>query len=123
MHTRRLAWSGLLVAVVLVTGCSSPEVGADAPPWLQRQIEQISSEEVSNPPTEIWKYSYQDAIVYYRPARCCDIPSTLWSADGEVLCHPDGGLTGAGDGQCPDFAEARSDKDLVWRDPRGGSAG
>lgn len=117
----RLAASSVLLVLLLLVGCGSSHVaGVDAPAWLQDVIAEIASEPVSNPPTEIYRYSYRDAVVYYRPARCCDIPGTLWSADGVVLCHPDGGMAGDGDRQCPDFAQQRSDQHLVWHDPRDG---
>lgn len=120
----RLGPSSVLLVVVLLVGCGSSDVaGVDAPGWVQDVIAEIASEPVSNPPTEIYRYSYQDAVVYYRPARCCDIPSTLWSADGALICHPDGGLAGEGDGKCPDFAQDRSDEHLVWSDPRDGDDG
>jgi hypothetical protein len=56
--------------------------------------------------------------VWYVPARCCDVPGVVYAADGSMLCEPDGGITGRGDGRCPDFAAARRDGVVVWRDPR-----
>lgn len=120
MPRDRLLWVVGVVVLLLQVGCGSGAADVDAPPWLEATIGEISSEPVSNPPTEIWRYSYDDDVVYYRPARCCDIPSTVWDAEGAIVCHPDGGITGAGDGACPDFAAQRSNEHLVWRDPRAG---
>ena len=120
-------WRWFLPFLVLTTlaigaaGCSSsssPSEPTGAPPWLQALIAQIEREPVTNPPSAIFRYRYQNRPVYFRPARCCDIPSDLYDDAGRLICHPDGGITGRGDGRCPDFFTARSDEQLIWRDPR-----
>ena len=110
------------VAFLLPLGCehSSPTEPAAAPSWLQGLIDQIQREPVTSPPTAIYNYRYRGETVYYRPSRCCDIRSVLYDANGLVLCEPDGGFGGGGDGRCPDFLATRSDERLIWRDPRGG---
>jgi hypothetical protein len=36
-----------------------------------------------------------------------------------MICHADGGFSGAGDGRCSDFFSARKNEKIIWRDPRG----
>lgn len=112
----------LLVAaffVVTLTACSTSFPSEpQRPAWLQSLIAQIASEPVTNPPSSIISYRYRGATVYYRPARCCDIFADLYDEEGTLICHPDGGITGGGDGRCSDFATARSMEELVWADPR-----
>ena len=55
---------------------------------------------------------------YYVPPQCCDQFSTLYDADGAVICAPDGGITGRGDGKCPDFFQSRTNEKLFWEDSR-----
>jgi len=43
-------------------------------------------------------------------AACCDIPSVLYDTAGTVVCAPDGGFIGRGDGRCPDFISQRSNE-------------
>jgi hypothetical protein len=43
---------------------------------------------------------------------------TLYDAVGNVLCAPDGGIDGRGDGQCADFRSQRTGGSRVWEDPR-----
>ena len=102
-------------------GCrdSSPTEPGMSPSWLQALIAQIQSEPVTSPPSAIYSYRYRGEIVYFRTSRCCDIRSVLYDRNGTVLCEPDGGIGGSGDGRCSDFIETRSDERLVWRDPRG----
>ena len=110
------------VAFLLPLGCehSSPTEPAAVPSWLQGLIDQIQREPATSPPTAIYSYRYRGEKVYYRPSRCCDIRSVLYDANGLVLCEPDGGFGGGGDGRCPDFLATRSDERLIWRDSRGG---
>ena len=111
----------LCAACLLGLACSdgsSPSEPAESPSWLQALVAQIQSEPVTNPPSAIFSYRYRGETVYFRPSRCCDFPSVLYDRNGSVICQPDGGITGNGDGRCPDFFAARSAERLVWRDPR-----
>lgn len=98
------------------TGCA---VGAEPrPAWMEKLIAQLSAEPQSNPPQRIIQFEYHGNVVFYQPPVCCDRPSTLYAEDGSVLCSPDGGLTGRGDGRCPDFHAQKSNESLIWQDPR-----
>lgn len=115
---------GLLGVLVLggLGGCdnSSPTEPADQDPaWLQVLIAKIESEPVTNPPSSIFRYRFHGATVYYRPGRCCDVASDLYDAGGALMCHPDGGLGGRGDGACTDFLSSRTNERLIWQDSRG----
>jgi len=73
---------------------------------------------VANPPASITQYEYKGQAVYYIPPRCCDITSTLYDADGNIVGHPDGGITGQGDGRVPDFFDERTNEKAIWVDSR-----
>ena len=104
-------WSGC-------SGSSSPSEPGGRPAWLKSLISQIESEPVTNPPSSILSYRYRGGTVYFRPSRCCDFPSQLYDQAGSLICQPDGGLAGSGDGRCADFFSARSEERLVWQDAR-----
>ena len=106
-----------LTAIILLAGCS-PAAQAENPRWVEQLVEQFQSEPVGNPPQSIWRYEYEGQTVYFVPAQCCDMYSTLYDADGEVICAPGGGIDGRGDGGCPDFFTERTGETLVWEDPR-----
>jgi hypothetical protein len=42
----------------------------------------------------------------------------LFDESGILLCAPDGGITGRGDGRCPDFFDERREELRVWADNR-----
>jgi len=97
-----------------------PAAASDvSPDWIEALIARYRTEPVTNPPRSIWRDSYGSETVYYVPPICCDRYSELRNANGAVLCAPDGGITGRGDGRCPEFVyRERPDRKLVWRDPR-----
>jgi hypothetical protein len=121
----------LMAATMAVAACEEEESGitadstaatgngqATAPQWLTELIAGMEAAPVRNPPGEVIRYEYQGGTVYYVPAECCDQLSTLYDADGNVICSPDGGIGGRGDGRCPDFLDSRQDKEVVWQDSR-----
>jgi len=98
---------------------SSPYLDLNTEPaWVRDLVGRIEQEPVANPPASLWRYEYHGDVVYFIPQTCCDIPSALYDADGNVICSPDGGFSGGGDGRCPDFMESRMYEVLLWRDPR-----
>ena len=47
----------------------------------------------------------------------CDQFNYLYDSDCNIICAPDGGFIGTGDGKCPDFIEPIK-KTLIWEDLR-----
>jgi hypothetical protein len=88
------------------------------PTWLQNRIQKILATRKRNPIIRVTRYQFEGGTVYYESAPCCDQQSTLYDAKGKILCHPEGGITGRGDGKCSNFNKRRSNEQLVWQDPR-----
>ena len=111
----------LLVATWSLVACSSSSSPSepDRPVWLTALIAEIQAQPATNPPSSIWRYRYHGEIVYYRPPVCCDVFGDLYDEEGNLICHPDGGIAGNGDGRCPDFFDVRTGETLIFRDPRG----
>jgi hypothetical protein len=107
----------ILVFALFLAGCS-PATQSTNPKWVDQLILKFEGEPVGNPPQSIWSYEYHGQVVYYVPAQCCDMFSTLYDANGNVICAPDGGITGRGDGRCQDFISQKTSELLIWQDPR-----
>jgi len=88
------------------------------PQWLQSRIQNILATRKRNPIIRISRYQYEGETVYYETAPCCDQQSTLYTVEGKILCHPEGGITGKGDGKCANFDKRKTNEQLVWQDPR-----
>ncbi len=89
-----------------------------APQWLEAIINDFLSQPPTNPPITITSWEYNNETVYYIPPYCCDVMSVLYDQRGNVICHPGGGLTGSGDGKCPDFLSSKTNGTTIWQDIR-----
>ncbi|MFH1004578.1 MAG: hypothetical protein V1781_03660 [Bacteroidota bacterium] len=107
-----------LISVLTLTSCEKLDVPKETPACIKKEIRKIKSDKVRNPPASVWQYDYNGQTVYYIPPYCCDIPSQLFDNDCNQICSPDGGLSGAGDGKCPDFFSQRKNEKLIWQDDR-----
>jgi hypothetical protein len=108
----------LLLIYLIFIGTCSQTTQSDNPAWVHQMIEKFQNEPIGNPPQSIWRYDYEGETVYYIPAQCCDKYSSLYDKDGKVICAPDGGISGRGDGRCPYFFQKRTEEKLIWKDPR-----
>lgn len=88
------------------------------PAWLNDLIEKEKNGPVANPHASLSKCTYRNQNVYYLPPRCCDVPGSVYNDKGDVICSPDGGFTGKGDGKCTDFFNTRKDCVILWKDAR-----
>jgi hypothetical protein len=109
--------SSILLPLFLI-GCTHSPSPDENPGWVKNLVSTYEKDSVGNPPRSIWQYEYKSQIVYYVPPQCCDQFSTLYDANGLVICAPDGGFTGHGDGKCPDFFQERKNEKLIWKDLR-----
>jgi hypothetical protein len=112
----------IVVTFLMFVGCASNPVAPESnamPLWLTMLTRQLEAEPIASPPAAITRYEYKGQTVYFLPQRCCDIMSDLYNEGGSIVCHPDGGFTGSGDGKCPDFIAERRNEQVVWRDARG----
>ena len=107
-----------LFAVLLAGPIACAAKPPTTPNWLDQLVATFEAAPVANPPHRIVHYRYHEQTVYYVPPSCCDQPSALYDDAGKLLCEPDGGITGRGDGRCADFHQRRSDESVFWSDPR-----
>jgi len=108
----------LLIVTAALTACGGAGSGSDPTPVptpVANLIHQLQTQPPANPPAYIARYEYRGQVVYYIPPRCCDIFSDLYDGSGQLVCHPDGGVAGDGDGRCPDFLSQRRNETILWR--------
>ena len=108
----------LLLAGLFYFNSSCKKESAASADCVRLKIQQLQQEPKRNPPAEIWQYIYEDNTVYYIPPYCYDQYSELLDDHCRLLCAPDGGIAGTGDGTCSDFFSKRTNGILIWRDNR-----
>ncbi len=106
--------------LVIFCACKTTQKSSstELPGFIKDKIVTFTQNPVTDPPRSIFSYSYNGKTVYFIIAPCCDIPSQLFDDAGNLICHPDGGITGKGDGKCSDFFQTRTDEKLIWKDSR-----
>lgn len=112
----KCAWVPFIF-ILLFLHCSKEE-SESIPNCIEQKIKTLEKEAVWNPPAKIYSYIYQNQTVYFFPQRCCDIPSELYDENCTLLCLPDGGITGQGNGKCANFFIERTNEKLIWEDSR-----
>ena len=118
---RQLVLLTFFMSVACAGSPAAPDSTSSTPAWLTALVQQSEVQPVANPPAFIARYDYKGQTVYFQLQRCCDVMSVLYRLDGSIACHPNGGVTGTGDGKCADFFVERRNERIVWRDPRGAS--
>ena len=105
--------------VIAARKCNEPHQ-EKIPACIQQRIEEIKKETVWNPPAEVYEYEYNGKTVFYISSDCCDHFNTVIDENCNPVCAPSGGITGKGDGKCPDFNSMAKKVRVVWKDERGG---
>ena len=107
----------IFVLGIGVSSCSKVEVPKNTPSCIKSKIRKIKKQTVQNPPAKVYSYALDGETVYYFPPRCCDVPSDLYDGNCNLICHPDGGFSGGGSGDCRGFS-LDSTATLIWEDTR-----
>lgn len=88
--------------------------GGNVPDWLAKWVADLEAGKVEFPPQSITKYQYQGQTVYHVVKQCCDQFSDLLDAEGNLIGHPDGGITGRGDGETQ-FSPSNLKGEEIWQ--------
>ena len=112
----------VFLSLVLVLGacCSKKEIPtqpqSEIPSGIQTKLDEYKKLAAKYRPGHLTRYTYKGNFVYYFPTRCCDQMSEVYDEKGTIICRPEGGFTGKGDGKCPDFLTERKDPKILWQD-------
>lgn len=119
MDLKKILFTLILLAglTLMLAGCEKPDLAVDVPACVERKIREITKEDVNNPPAQVWKWVADGQTYFYITADCCDQYNYLYNENCMVVCAPDGGIKGQGDGACPEF-KGEIEKTLIWEDNR-----
>ncbi len=102
----------------MFNSCAKISVPKDTPSCIKNKIRKIQMQPVYNPPASVSLWELDGKKYYYFTSDCCDQMTELYNDQCELICHPDGGITGTGDGKCPDFTQGTLLKTVIWKDAR-----
>ncbi|MBB5285233.1 hypothetical protein HNQ92_003390 [Rhabdobacter roseus] len=109
----------LILCAGFFLGCESEDIPRGTPSCIKDLINDVATPEgVWSSPAEVYRYQFKGKTVYYLRSHCCDAYDYLLDENCNVLCAPNGGFHGYGDGKCPDFFDLRKNEKLIWRDSR-----
>lgn len=100
--------AGLLLAIAAVAsaGPSNPAPSTE-PDQRAATFAALQRLVLSQRKAPLLRYVLDDGqVVYLAMAPCCDRFNDLFDAQGNPVCAPSGGLSGAGDGRCPQLRAA-----------------
>lgn len=107
----------LAIVSLFLISCGKARM-ENIPECIQDKIDVFKSLPKGNPPQSIIEYTYKGKRVFYVPPQCCDQYSYLFDENCNLLGHPGGGFSGAGDGKLPDFFSEAKDPKVIWKDER-----
>ena len=121
MGTIKIKYLAILILFIVMSSCNekdNEDIANGTPDCIKVVINHIKTEAKRNPPAKIYRYLWRRKTVYYFTSYCCDIPSDLFDSTCALICHPDGGFSGTGDGNCVNFITEKTNETLVWQDNR-----
>jgi hypothetical protein len=92
--------------------CDDSNKHSTLPECVEKQL--FTQDMTRKPPIEVWKWEVDGNTYYYFVSDCCDQYNYLFTSNCEMVCAPDGGFSGKGDGKCPEF-EGQIEKTLMWK--------
>lgn len=111
-HTRWIIVS--LLILMCFNNCRNYLSLATIPACIKQEIRKAKRSK-NNLKIQVWQFKYKGDTVYFISASAADKMSVLLDCHCNIICRPDGGLTGKGDGHCKDFFLFRSDEKLIWQ--------
>ena len=87
------------------------------PACVQQLIDDAKKEDPPNLPEQVDEYLYKGKKIYLVTAPCCDFFNMVYDDSCKNICAPTGGITGRGDGRCPDFDSVAKLVKQIWKKP------
>ncbi|MBS3098323.1 eight-cysteine-cluster domain-containing protein [Candidatus Woesearchaeota archaeon] len=108
---KKIIFICLLILVILISGCAQ-EKPTQEDKFVKDLIAKEEGEQLGTIEL-VEKCIYKDQTIYHLVAGCCDFFNGVYNKNSDKICST-GGLTGRGDGKCPDFFERRKNCELIW---------
>lgn len=98
----------------LLFGCKTEIDSEELSGCIEDLVQQAENGKDEYDAWQIIEYEYQDDKYYLVATGCCDRFEPLLDSDCTEICNPAGGITGGGDGKCPDWVAGLTDGVIIW---------
>lgn len=114
----KLKSSSILLLGVVMAACVCGEEPLDdaVPLCVKQKITQLENEPKRSPAASITMIVTRNKTYFYTPPYCCDFFGELYDDQCNLVCNPDGGISGNGNGNCPDYTVL--EERVIWEDKR-----
>lgn len=104
-----------LVAIIsLFAGCTKLDLPITVPNCVEQDIKRFERQDGGfGNAIAVSQWQVDGKIYYYYQLDCCDQYNYLYDEECNLVCAPDGGFGGTGDGNCPEFVGDITSV-LVW---------
>ncbi len=100
----------LIVILVLVGATACERFPKGTPSCIKKEIRKNK-----DCVKKVVEYEYQGKTVYlFEPFATPACSYIVYDENCNYLCSPSGGISGKGDGKCPDFNETAIKKETIW---------
>jgi len=104
----------LSVIIFVISGCEKLDLKKDAPFCIRRMIRKSENKRGFSI-KEVYEWKVDGNTYYYTVSAVADGYHYLYDTSCNRLCAPDGGFSGTGEGECPNF-KGDIKRTLIWSD-------
>jgi hypothetical protein len=106
----------LLLVALLAVACEKIDLPKETPHCVKAKIRDMSQGNDASGLTEVYSYLVDGTTYYLFVPGCCDQFIELYDDQCHYICAPSGGITGQGDGNCPQWS-GTPETTLIWEQP------
>ena len=77
----------MISLVLIMTSCEEIELDDNVPKCIERKIGKIKRQKASNPPSELWKVSFDNHEFYFLNTDTTQILTNLYNDNCRVVCE------------------------------------
>ncbi len=99
-----------------IYSCEKPNLQIEVPSCVEKKIKDLEKNKDANVGASVWQWQVDGKKFFYFVSPCCDRFNELFDNSCNRICAPDGGISGEGDGNCPEFKGDKIET-LVWQSP------
>lgn len=108
---------GIFIFSIANLSCGKLDIKVDVPNCIENKIRINKKRLVQDPAVSVWQWKVDGKTYYHFLTDCCDRLNYLYDNKCKLVCSPDGGFSGKGNEDCPQFF-GEIERTLIWEADR-----